>query len=218
MSLIIIEGLDGSGKGTQTELLYQALSKNYAVRRISFPDYSQPSSALVKMYLNGEFGQDPSDVNAYAASLFYAVDRFASFKKNWKEDYENNTIIIADRYVTSNLIYQSEKLPPEQRKEFFEWVQELEYGKLGLPKPDLVIYLDMDPDISQKLMSERYKGNEEKKDIHERNLGFIERCRICAKTAAEEYGWKWISCFHENEPLSIETIHQSVLAKVMEVI
>ena len=218
MSLIIIEGLDGSGKGTQTKLLYQALSKRMTVRQISFPDYEQPSSALVKMYLNGEFGNNPGDVNAYAASLFYAVDRYASFRKFWQEDYEKNTLILADRYVTSNFIYQAEKLPESEWPAFFDWVQDLEYEKLGLPVPSLVLYLDMRPDISQKLMTGRYNGNEKQKDIHERNRAYMERCRVCALYAAEKFGWERIPCYLGDDPLTIEEIHEVILKKVLEVI
>ena len=110
--LIVIEGLDGSGKATQTALLCEALEKmGKKIRRITFPDYKEPSSALIKMYLGGEFGDDPGAVNAYAASSFYAVDRFASFIKFWKDFYLAGGLVIADRYATSNAIYQMGKLP-----------------------------------------------------------------------------------------------------------
>ena len=148
--LIIFEGLDGSGKGTQAELACQNLhSKGYDPLKISFPDYDSPSSALVKMYLSGEFGQRPDDVNAYAASTFYAVDRFASYKTKWGNVYRQNGLIISDRYTTSNAVHQCSKLPPMHWDGFLEWLFEFEYKKLGLPAPDAVVYLAVDPDVSR---------------------------------------------------------------------
>ena len=162
--LIVIEGLDGSGKSTQLELLISALEKDgKRVRKIKLPDYESPSSTLVKMYLGGEFGKDPNAVNAYAAGAFYAVDRYASFTLDWKTDYESDKIIVADRYATSNSIYQTEKIAEADWDSYLDWSADFEYNKLGIPKPDAVIYLDMPVDISQKLMTGRYGGNESKK-------------------------------------------------------
>ena len=143
--LYVIEGVDGSGKATQTELLYQALlAQGKNVRKVSFPDYDSPSSSLIKMYLNGEFGTDPQEVNAFATSVFFAVDRFASFRKDRKAFYDQGGIIIADRYVTSNLVHQAGKINDQEEKErYIHWLNELEYGIFGLPKPDCVIFLDM---------------------------------------------------------------------------
>lgn len=141
MALIVIEGLDGSGKGTQAKLLYDyALSRGRA-RQVTFPDYGSPSSSLVKMYLKGDFGKEAGDVNAYAASAFYAVDRFASYRMKWKDDYASGVPIISDRYVTSNIVYQLSKLPKTEWKAFVSWLEDLEYEKFGLPRPDRVIYL-----------------------------------------------------------------------------
>ena len=180
MSLIVLEGLDGSGKGTQAQLLYEALSARYGrVRKITFPDYGSPSSALVKMYLNGDFGKNPEEVNAYAASAFYAVDRYASFQIDWKADYEGGVPILADRYTTSNMIYQLGKLPRTEWENYLSWAQDFEYDKLGLPRPDLVLFLDMPVEVSQALLLGRYHGDEEKKDIHESDLAFL---RDCAQT------------------------------------
>lgn len=162
--LIVLEGLDGSGKTTQFNLIKEYLqAKGVKIKPISFPDYEQPSSALVKMYLNGEFGSDAQSVNAYAASSFYAVDRYASYKKFWEEEYLNGSCILAARYTTSNCIYQMVKLAPDQWDGYIEWLCEYEYNKLQLPKPDLVIFLDMPIEVSQKLMTERYSGDESKK-------------------------------------------------------
>ena len=216
MSLIVIEGLDGSGKGTQTQRLYEHLQQMGEVRRISFPDYESPSSSLVKMYLNGEFGEKPEDVNAYAASAFYAVDRYASFRKKWREEYLRGVLFLADRYTTSNIVYQLTKLPEEEWESYIRWVEEFEYGKLELPRPDLVLYLDMPPEVSQKLLSGRYHGDESKKDIHERNRQFLEHCWKSALYAAGLLNWKVIPCAENGEPRTIEEIESDIERLVTE--
>lgn len=213
MSLIVIEGLDGSGKGTQTQLLLEALSRRgEPVRKITFPDYDSPSSVLVKMYLAGEFGGDPAAVNPYAAGTFYAVDRFASYQRDWQADYRKGVTILADRYVTANFIYQMGKLPREDWESYLHWVEDLEYRKLGLPRPDRVLYLEMPLEVSQRLLTRRYQGHEEKKDIHENHLEFLKQCRDCAAFAARQQGWVTIPCAEAGEPLSVEEIHARVLA------
>lgn len=170
---IVIEGLDGSGKATQTKILFDKISAmGKSIKRLEFPDYASESSALVKMYLGGEFGSNPNDVNAYAASSFYAVDRVASFLKFWKKDYENSDVILSDRYATSNIIYQMSKLDKSEWDNFIEWQEDFEYNKLSVPKPDKVIYLDVKPEVSQKLMSKRYEGDEGKKIYTKRILRF----------------------------------------------
>ena len=208
--LIVVEGLDGSGKATQTALLEQALQQKQTVRRVSFPDYKEMSSALVKMYLNGDFGSAPQSVNAYAASSFYAVDRYASYKRCWQRDYESGAVILADRYVTSNAIYQMVKLPKEEWMPFLHWLSDYEYDKLGLPRPDRVIYLDMPPEASQKLLLKRYAGDESKKDIHEASLAFLLKCREAACFAAEAWGWCRITCAENGEPKPVEVIAQEL--------
>lgn len=215
--LIAIEGLDGSGKATQAGLLCGALSgKGAGVRKVSFPNYEEPSSALVRMYLNGEFGKNPNDVSAYAASSFYAVDRYASYKKHWCGDYRGGALIVADRYTTSNIVFQLSKLPREQWGGFIAWVEDFEYDKLGLPKPDLTLYLDMPPAVSQKLMLGRYHGDEKKKDIHERNTAFLDACRVSAAYAADRLGWKVIRCAGDEGPRTVEAIHGDILRIVLE--
>lgn len=217
--LIVIEGLDGSGKATQAQLVYENLYKaGIKVRKISFPDYEQPSSVLVKMYLNGDFGDKPSDVNAYVASSFYAVDRAASFLKFWKKDYEEGTVFIADRYATSNAIYQLSKLPKEEKDEFLFWLEDFEYRKLGLPSPDLVIYLDVLPDVSQKLLSGRYKGDETKKDIHEKNMEFLLSCRNSAMYSAEKLDWKVVNCCADNSIKEISDINKDIMKIIRETV
>ncbi len=212
MDLIVLEGLDGSGKSTQLPLLEQELRRRGPVRTVSFPDYSSPSSALVKMYLGGEFGDKPGDVNAYAAGAFYAVDRYASFKKDWQRDYESGVTILAGRYTTSNMIYQMEKLPRSQWEGYISWAEDFEYERLGLPRPQRVIFLDMPLDAAQKLLSKRYGGHDEKKDLHERDLRYLESCAQCARFAAEKLGWRVVECARGAEPLSIEEIHRRVVS------
>ena len=215
--LIVIEGLDGSGKGTQSALVTKALQdRGYKVRKLTFPDYDSPSSSLVKMYLGGELGDTPDDVNAYAASSFYAVDRVASFLKDWKKDYEECDYIVADRYVTSNIIYQMSKVADSQRDEYIEWCEDYEYNRLCVPRPDIVIYLDMPPAVSQKLMSGRYNGDESKKDIHEKNMNFLLTCRKSALYALSKLSWVHISCADGEQPKSIETITQQILDTIDE--
>ena len=215
--LIVIEGLDGSGKGTQSALVTQALvDRGFKVKKLTFPDYDSPTSSLVKMYLGGELGDTPDDVNAYAASSFYAVDRVASFIKYWKKDYEECDYIVADRYVTSNIIYQMSKVADSERDEYIKWCEDYEYNRLCVPRPDIVIYLDMPPAVSQKLMSGRYNGDESKKDIHEKNMSFLLSCRKSALYALEKLSWVHISCADNDEPKSIETITQQILDTIDE--
>ena len=209
--LIVIEGLDGSGKATQAKLLASALAqREIRVREVSFPDYDSSSSALVKMYLGGEFGDRPGDVNAYAASTFFAVDRYASFKKDWWRDYAEG-VIISDRYTTSNAVHQCSKLDEEYWDAFLDWLFDLEYDKMGIPTPDLVVYLRVDPVVSQELMMTRYEGHAEKKDIHEKNLAYLRRCQKAAEYCAQRLGWRIVDCCDGGRMRSIESIQADVI-------
>ncbi len=215
--LIVIEGLDGCGKSTQLELLPKALKeKNIDCKSVSFPDYSSDSSALVKMYLGGRFGTKPGDVNAYAASVFYSVDRYASYKEVWGEFYESGGTVVSGRYTTSNAIHQTSKLPREQWEDFLNWLYDFEYNKIGIPKPDKVIFLDMPVEVSQKLLSNRYEGDEEKKDIHESDIEYLNNCRKAAKFTADYSGWTTIPCSENGEPRSIEDIAADILEEVLK--
>lgn len=215
--LIIIEGLDGCGKSTQVALLEKYFSnKGIDYKTIKLPDYANPSSTLVKMYLGGEFGNSADDVNAYAAGAFYAVDRFASYKLNWGRDYENGTLILADRYATSNSIYQMEKIDKSKWDEYLDWSEDFEYNKIGIPKPDLVIFLDMPIEISQRLMTARYNGDEDKKDVHESNIQFLNQCRVAALYTAQKQGWRVVPCSDGVSPLSVEQIHKNIVDIVKE--
>ena len=179
--LIVLEGTDGSGKSTQLELLCQRLQKEgVPFYRLVFPRYTEPSSALVRMYLCGEFGTHPSDVNPYAASTFYAVDRYASYRRDWKTIYESGGLLVADRYTTSNAIHQAAKLPQGERETFFEWLFDFEYGKLGIPAPDLVLFLDMPTENSIQLLRNRQRTTGTQGDIHEIDGSYLALCRETA--------------------------------------
>lgn len=217
--LIILEGLDGSGKSTQTLLAQQALQQmGIRFRTIKLPDYESESSSLVRMYLNGAFGTDPQSVNAYAAGAFYAVDRYASFRLDWQQDYDRDDVILADRYATSNAIYQMVKLDRSQWDAYLDWSEDFEYKKLSIPSPDAVIYLDVPPAVSQKLMSARYGGDENKKDVHERNLAYLLSCREAALYTAEKQGWFIVSCVQDGEMRKPEEIHSEIMQKLKSVL
>ncbi len=217
--LIVFEGLDGSGKSTQLNNLKRYLSKNGILyKQIKLPDYEHDSSILVRNYLNGDYGSKPDDVNAYAASSLFAVDRFASFKLFWGKDYNNGSLILADRYTTSNAALQCSKLPKEQWDEYLEWLYDFEFNKIGIPKPDVVLFFDMLPEISQKLLSKRYNGVESKKDIHERDREYLERCRTASLYSAQKLGWTVIKCYDGDMPRPIDDIFCEVSAIVSKLI
>lgn len=210
--LIVIDGLDGSGKSTQTVNIYNILKKqNDKVLLISYPDYEKPSSALVRMYLNGEFSNNPDDVNAYAASSFYAVDRYASFKQYWEKYYNDGYTIIASRYVSSNAIHQMVKLNEQEWDSFLNWLDDYEYSKLMLPKPDKIIFLNMSRKVADELIYSRYNGDETKKDIHENNMLYLEKCQKTAMYAAKKQDWHIINCCDGVNPYSIDKITKDIL-------
>lgn len=217
-TLIVIDGLDGSGKSTQFDIIKDKLSQEHTVKAISFPEYDKPSSALVKMYLSGEISENAADINAYAASSFYAVDRYVSYKKYWEKNYKNGELILASRYVTSNAIHQMSKLPESEWDSYISWLEDYEYSKFGLPRPNCVIFLDMPIEISQKLMSERYKGDESKKDIHESNIAYLKTCRKTALYAAEKLGWNVIGCSDDEKPLPIDEITQKLIDVINKIL
>ncbi len=216
--IFVIDGLDGCGKTTQFELLRDSLcERNIPLKAISFPEYDKPSAALVKMYLGGDFSNVPGGVNAYAASSFYAVDRFASYKLYWEKAYSNGETILASRYTTSNAIHQMSKLPDEKWDEYLEWLEDYEYNKLGLPRPDCVVFLSLPIEISQSLLSKRYEGDEYKKDIHESDLKYLSDCRRSAEYAAGRLGWHIIDCSENGSIRTIESIHKELLSLFEEV-
>lgn len=221
--LIIIEsGSDGSGKATQTKILYDRLkAEGHNVRKITFPNYDSPACTPVKMYLSGEFGTKPEDVNAYVASTFYAVDRFASYKKEWGEFYNNGGIIISDRYVTSNMVHQAVKMNDKQeREEYLDWLYDLEFKKYGLPVPDCVLFLDVAPQVSENLMKNRVNKftGEAEKDIHENNKEYLINCYNNSLEIASKYGWKRIKCNNNEELRSIEDISEEVYNSIKDIL
>lgn len=188
--LIVLEGIDGSGKSSQYRRICEKLKEDgMDYYHIVFPRYEKESSALIRMYLGGEFGNSPNDVNAFTASTFYAVDRFASYRDDWGKIYENGGIILSDRYTTSNAVHQGSKLADEDLPAFFDWLQDLEYNKMRLPKPDLVIYFDTSVDISVARMHHREEQTGTHGDIHEKDTGYLEKCLYTANLACDHYGW-----------------------------
>ena len=212
--LICIEAGDGSGKETQTDKLFQRLQDNHEqVRKISFPNYESESSSLIKMYLNGDFGKSPGDVSPYIASTFYAVDRYASYKKDWEEFYQGGGIVLADRYTTSNMVHQAVKITDsEARKENLDWLLDFEFTLYGLPKPDCVIFLDMPPKYSSQLILNRKNKitGAMEKDIHERDTVYLEQSYKGSLWLAETYGWYKIPCVANDKIRSIDDIHNDI--------
>lgn len=213
--LIVLEGTDGSGKSTQFKLLTDRLiSEGRSFHKLVFPQYAEQSSALIRMYLGGEFGSKPTDVNAYAASSFYAVDRYASYKKVWEEPYKAGELILSDRYTTSNAVHQGSKLAGEEQTAFFRWLEDFEFQKLGLPKPDLVIYLDVPTELTEAMMRRREQDTNTHADIHEKDLAYLAICRATGREAAAAYGWKVISCAADGAMRTREDIHEEIYALV----
>ena len=213
--LIVIEGTDGSGKSTQFRLLSQRLEQeNVQFKHIVFPRYQEESSALIRMYLGGQFGHRPSDVNAYAASVFYAVDRYASFKMDWGQWYTDGGLVLSDRYTTSNAVHQTAKEPEENRESFLHWLYDFEYNKIGLPRPDLTIYLDVPTNFSEKLLRRREQDTNTQADIHEKDMQYLATCRQSGRFAADYYGWNVIRCVKDGTMRTIEDIHQEIYTLV----
>jgi dTMP kinase len=209
--LIVLEGLDGSGKSTQLRLLEAWLrGQGYAPLAIKLPHYEEESSVLVRQYLAGRFGEKPGDVNAYAAAAFYAVDRYAGFRSLWETSYRAGRIILADRYTGSNAYHQATKLPKAAWESYFSWLEDFEYAKLGVPKPDLVLYLDMPPELSRRLLSKRYEGDESRRDLHETDFAYLLACRETALAAVDAMGWQKIDCAANGAIDSPEELHARI--------
>lgn len=215
--LIVFEGTDGSGKSTQFSLLTKRLkNEGTDFRTIVFPQYSEQSSALIRMYLGGEFGQSPSDVNAYVASTFYAVDRYASFRKVWGSYYRQGGLVLSDRYTTSNAVHQASKEPDKTRSEFFRWLYELEFDHMELPRPDLVLYLDVPTELTERLLRKREEISHTNADIHEQNMDYLRLCRKTGLEAAAYYGWTVIHCEKDGDMRSIDDIHEEIYSLVKQ--
>ena len=215
--LIVFEGIDGSGKSTQYKLLCDKLkAEGVDFRSLVFPQYSEPSSALIRMYLGGEFGSRPGDVNAYAASAFFAVDRFASYKKDWGDYYENGGLIITDRYATSNAVHQASKLSREDRRPFLDWLYDFEYTKMGLPAPDMVVFMDINAEAASAQMRSRENATGTSADIHEKDIEYLISCCEAARDAADFYSWQRVDCIKDGNMRTIDDIHAEVVKLVRE--
>ena len=220
--LIVFEGIDSSGKETHSQMAYgRLLKEGYPARKVSFPNYESKAAGALNMYLDGDFGKSPGDVNPYVASTFYAIDRFASFKTDWASALESNDIIIADRYTTSNMIHQGAKLDNEDElRAYIVWLCDLEFDKFKLPKPDRVIFLDMPMNYRIELLNNRkgkVAGNQ-KKDIHENDMAYLEAAHLCAQKIARDQGWSIVSVVNGDGLKSIEDVHNEVYAIILETI
>ena len=220
--LIVIEGTDSSGKETQTKKLFEKLEeKDLKVKKISFPNYDSPACEPVKMYLAGAFGEEAMKVNPYPVSTMYAIDRYASFKTDWEKFYNEDGIIVTDRYVTSNMVHQASKIRDlDEKKKYLNWLEDLEYEKMGIPCPDLVIFLNMPTEMAVRLVAERKNKitGEEKKDIHERDKEYLKESHANACKIANIYNWKEIKCNDGERIKTIEEIGEEVFSLVEEVV
>ena len=217
--LIVFEGTDGSGKATQTRLLVEALrGRGETVRQLTFPRYDQDSSMLVRMYLGGAFGTDPNAVNPYAASTFYAVDRYASYMQDWGAYYRQGGLVVTDRYTTSNAVHQAGKLPDEACRAYLDWLFHFEYDLMGLPKPDLVLYLDLPAELSAALRRQREESTGTHADIHEADEQYLRRCRENAMQVVDYAHWRRVDCARDGQVRTPEDIHREVLALVEKVL
>ena len=217
--LIVFEGTDGSGKATQARLLCRHLEEEGTpFREINFPRYGKPSAAMVQEYLDGNLGRHPGDVNAFAASMFFSMDRYASYKQDWGDFYEAGGLIVADRYTTSNAVHQASKLPESERKAYLDWLFDLEYRLLGLPKPNLVIYLDMPTEITEQMMRRREQTTGTHADIHEQDETYLKNCRANAKEIVKACGWSVVDCAEDEKPRTPEDIHAQVYQLVKKLL
>ncbi len=218
--LIIIEsGSDASGKATQTRKLYERLLKDgYNIKKVEYPNYDSESSTLVKMYLRGDFGSKATDVDPYVSSTFFAADRYASYKTEWEDFYKNDGLVIADRYTTSNMVHQASKMDESDRDKYLDWLFDYEFNMYKIPKPDCVIFLDVPIEFSKKLMENRKNKftGEDKKDIHESDLNYLEKSYNNALYIADKYNWKKIECVKNNQLRSIDDIHEEIYKIVIE--
>ena len=211
--IITLDGLDASGKETQSALLCEALrGRGYRVRELSFPMYGERSAAAVEMYLSGALGNRPEDTNAYAASTFFSVDRYLSYRTDWKRDVDDpDTVVVTNRYTTANAVHQLSKLPQEQWEGFLTWLWDFEFGKVGLPVPDCILYLEMRPDISRRLLAARSAATGRGQDIHEKSADHLEKSYRAALYASERLGWNRIRCYAGDDPRPIADIHTEIM-------
>ena len=209
--LIVFEGTDGSGKATQARLFCEFLAqRGTPCREIDFPRYGNPFAEPANLYLHGALGEKPGDVDAYAASVLFAVDRFASYKEDWGDFYQQGGIIVANRYTTSNAVHQASKLPAGEREAYLNWLFDLEYRRLGLPEPDMVLYLDLPTELSEAMMRHRERETATRADIHEQDNAYLRECRENARRIARSLGWTVVDCAAGDAPRQIGDIHQEI--------
>lgn len=214
-SLIVFEGTDGSGKATQSKLLLERLRKEGGnCRALTFPRYGEPSAAPVELYLSGALGAKPGDVNAYAASALYAVDRYCSYRQDWGVFYERGGILVADRYTTSNAVHQASKLPRRERRAYLDWLFDFEYNLLGLPKPTTVFYLDVPTELAERMLRLREAETSTSADIHERDEAYLRACRETGAQLVADYGWQHVDCSRYGKMRSIEDIHEEIYQRM----
>lgn len=217
--LVVFEGIDGSGKSTQFKMICDRLSaEKVDFQRIVFPRYDKASSALIKMYLGGEFGTDPGEVNAYAASSFYAVDRYASFVQDWRGHYDNGALIMTDRYTSSNALHQGAKLKTNERRDFFRWLDEYEFDLIGLPRPDLTFYMNIEVSLASQRVNERSTQTDTPADIHEQDMEYLKSCAQSGMMAAGQYGWYVVDCQRDGKPRAADDIHNEVYVELRNLI
>ena len=209
--LIVFEGTDGAGKATQARRLSRRLEKEgVSFREIDFPRYGNPFAEPAKLYLEGRLGERPGDVSACAASVLYAVDRYASYKEDWGAAYEAGELILANRYTTSNAVHQASKLERAEREAFLSWLFDLEYRRLELPEPDLVVYLDLPVELTERLLRARRERTHTQADIHEQDEAYLRSCRENAREIARDLGWRRIDCSRNGDLRTPEDIHREV--------
>lgn len=214
--LLVLEGTDASGKSTQFELLCRFLTeRGISYRRLVFPRYQEESSALIRMYLNGQFGSHPDDVSAYTASTFFALDRYASYQTEWKDYYRNGGLILADRYTTSNAVHQASKLDGAKQQAYLDWLFDFEYRIMGIPAPDDVYFLDMPTEAVRDLLEHRQGKTQ---DIHEQDLDYLKKCYQTASHLAEQFGWHRIRCTCQGSVRTIADISEELTSAVLHAI
>ncbi len=213
--LIVFEGTDGSGKATQSQLLLERLLREgVECRKIDFPRYGEPSAAPIELYLSGALGEKPGDVNGYAASTLFAVDRYCSYRQDWGGFYEAGGVLVADRYTTSNAVHQASKLAAAERGAFLDWLFGFEYGLLGLPKPDVVFYLDVPTELTERMLRRREAESHTAADIHERDEAYLRACREAGGQLVAEYGWQRVDCSRGGEMRGVGDIHEEIFERV----
>lgn len=220
--VIVIEGTDSSGKETQTKRLFERLERDgIKIKKLSFPNYESPACEPVKMYLAGAFGDKALDINPYPVSTMFAIDRYASYKMEWESFYKSEGVVVTDRYTTSNMVHQASKIEDKEKKEeYLNWLEDLEYKKMNIPAPDLVIFLNMPTEMAVKLMAERKNKitGEEKKDIHEQDTNYLKKSYENACEIARKYKWKEIKCVDEGRLKTIEEIGEEIYSIVRDII